>query len=239
MMMATGRFLAGILFTPPWREKAGDYRCEGVRGKQKRQSMVKKIGGPTQKAVPAPADVRALRRELTRLRARISELEATTDEDPLTGLLNRRGFDRELNRAFAFVRRYASTMALLYLDLDGFKAVNDKHGHAAGDQVLKRVVQLICGRVRASDVVARVGGDEFVVLMWNLKEHDAEARAEALEALVGAAVFEHEGKVLKLGVSISVSHLRPDELLAPFISRADERMYARKRARRSARPSAA
>jgi diguanylate cyclase (GGDEF)-like protein len=85
------------------------------------------------------AEIDALREELKEARARVAELETRVDEDPLTGLLNRRGFGRALERSLAFVRRYDATAALLYLDLDGFKPVNDVHGHAAGDWVLGRV----------------------------------------------------------------------------------------------------
>jgi diguanylate cyclase (GGDEF)-like protein len=184
---------------------------------------------------PEPEAMRALRRELAEARKRIAELEAHANEDPLTGLTNRRGFDRELERAFAFVRRYGTSVALLYCDLDRFKPINDTYGHEVGDAVLKEVVKLICGRVRASDVVARVGGDEFVILMWNLRELDAEARARALEKLVEETLLEAGGKRLKLGISIGLSYLQPQDTLADFMRRGDEAMYARKRERETGR----
>jgi diguanylate cyclase (GGDEF)-like protein len=179
--------------------------------------------------------MRALRRELAEARKRIAELEAHANEDPLTGLLNRRGFDKELERAFAFVRRYGTSVALLYLDLDGFKPINDTHGHGVGDAVLKEVVRLICGKVRASDVVARVGGDEFAILMWNLRELDAETRARALEKLVEETPLDCGGKRLKFGVSIGLSYLKAQDTLKDFMRRGDEAMYARKRERKAGR----
>jgi diguanylate cyclase (GGDEF)-like protein len=188
-----------------------------------------------ERRAPVSDDIKALRRELVAARKRITELEAHANEDPLTGLLNRRGFERELDRAFAFVRRYGTSVALLYLDLDGFKPINDTHGHGVGDLVLKEVVRLVCSKVRASDVVARVGGDEFVVLMWNLREADAETRARALEELVEKTPFDCGGKRLKFGVSIGLSYLRPEDTLKDFVRRGDEAMYARKRERRAAR----
>jgi diguanylate cyclase (GGDEF)-like protein len=182
-----------------------------------------------------PEATRALRRELAEARKRIAELEAHANEDPLTGLLNRRGFDKELERAFAFVRRYGTSVALLYCDLDRFKPINDIHGHGVGDAVLKEVVRLICGKVRASDVVARVGGDEFAILMWNLRERDAEARARALEKLVEETPFDCGSKRLQLGVSIGLSYLQQQDTLKDFARRGDEAMYARKRERKAAR----
>ena len=114
------------------------------------------------------AEVERLERELAAARSQMAALEARADVDPLTDVLNRRGFERELKRSLAYVKRYGPSAALLYLDLDGFKAVNDRHGHAAGDAVLKAVAMVLSRHVRASDVVARLGGDEFAVLLWNI-----------------------------------------------------------------------
>jgi diguanylate cyclase (GGDEF)-like protein len=111
------------------------------------------------------AEVDALAAQLEVSRARISELEARIDIDPLTDILNRRGFERELKRSLAYVKRYGTSVALVYVDLDGFKPVNDHHGHAAGDTVLKAIAAALVRNVRASDVVARIGGDEFAVLL--------------------------------------------------------------------------
>jgi len=173
-----------------------------------------------------------LKEELARARARVAELESRVDEDPLTGLLNRRGFERALDRALAYVRRYGATAALLFLDLDGFKTVNDRHGHAAGDWALGRVARLILGHVRASDVVARIGGDEIVALLWNLRADQAEAKARVLEDLIAASPFEQNGKRLTLGLSAGFTMLASGDSAAAALARADAAMYARKRERR-------
>ena len=111
------------------------------------------------------AEVDALAAQLQDSRARILDLEARVDVDPLTDVLNRRGFERELKRSLAYVKRYGTSAALIYIDLDGFKPVNDRHGHGAGDAVLKAIAAALLRNVRASDVVARIGGDEFAVLL--------------------------------------------------------------------------
>ncbi len=116
---------------------------------------------------------------MRRARAQLAELTARAEIDPLTDILNRRGFERELKRSLAYVKRYGTSAALVYLDLDGFKHVNDRHGHAAGDAVLKAVAMVLNRHVRASDLVARLGGDEFVVLLWNCSEAAAQAKAQA------------------------------------------------------------
>ena len=119
-------------------------------------------------ALRLAAEVERLELELAAARSEIVALAAHVDTDPLTGVLNRRGFERELKRALAYLKRYDTSAALLFVDLDRFKAINDSHGHAAGDAVLRAVAMVIARQVRASDLVARLGGDEFVVLLWNL-----------------------------------------------------------------------
>src|SRR5262249_12118920 len=113
-------------------------------------------------------------------------LENRIDVDPLTQTFNRRGFERALTRSLAYVKRYQAAAALVYVDLDEFKPVNDRHGHAAGDAVLKAVSAALQGEVRASDIVARIGGDEFAVLLWNVTEADALGKGAALEKAIYA-----------------------------------------------------
>ncbi len=177
-------------------------------------------------------EVDRLSAELARAEARIAELEARADIDPLLEVLNRRGFERELDRSLAFVRRYGSQAALLFIDLDGFKAVNDAHGHAAGDALLKEVARTLAEHVRASDVVGRLGGDEFGVLMWNIGEWQARAKARELEAEIAATKLAHGGAVLAVGASAGMVMLSPEASPVSAIDAADCAMYARKRERR-------
>ena len=119
------------------------------------------------------ATVRRLKAQLARTQAQIEELQASADTDFLLGIPNRRGFERELNRAIAYIKRYRAGGALVVLDVDRLKPINDAFGHAAGDRVLKAVVATLLAQVRASDMVGRLGGDEFALLLWNLSETDA------------------------------------------------------------------
>ena len=127
------------------------------------------------------AENERLKRELAVARARVGELEARADIDPLLDILNRRGFERELKRALSHVKRYGTQAALMFVDLDGFKGINDRYGHAAGDVLLKAVARELIGHVRASDVVGRIGGDEFGVIVWRVEEPQAVAKARELE----------------------------------------------------------
>jgi diguanylate cyclase (GGDEF)-like protein len=178
------------------------------------------------------AEVERLAAELQASRARINELEARIDVDPLTETLNRRGFERELKRSLAYVKRYGVSAALIYLDLDEFKPVNDRHGHAAGDAVLKAIAVKLIRHVRASDVVARIGGDEFVVLLWNVSGSDAAAKAAALEAAVYATPVRWGASTLVVGASAGVALIGPLDAPTEVLARADAAMYARKAERR-------
>src|SRR5262249_12777595 len=138
-----------------------------------------------------PSELAVLLSEIDRLQAelkveqeKVRALEASVDIDALTNVFNRRGFDRELKRSLAYVKRYWTRPALIYVDLDGFKPVNDTHGHAAGDAILQAVAGKLASGVRASDTVARLGGDEFGMILWNLSEADAAAKTWALEVAV-------------------------------------------------------
>jgi diguanylate cyclase (GGDEF)-like protein len=177
-------------------------------------------------------EIERLNAALKAEQARSAALEASADTDALTEVFNRRGFDRELRRTLAYIKRYWTRAALVYIDLDGFKPVNDRHGHAAGDAILKAVASALMRSVRASDTVARLGGDEFAVILWNLSEADAAAKAFALEAAIAEVALAWETEMLSVDASIGLSMLGPDDELADALARADRAMYARKAQRK-------
>jgi len=209
--------------------------------KSSRLQAGKHAGAEPPKASRAPsraivmrlaAEVDALAAQLQDSRARILDLEARVDVDPLTDVLNRRGFERELKRSLAYVKRYGTSAALIFIDLDGFKPVNDRHGHGAGDVVLKAIAAALVRNVRASDVVARLGGDEFAVLLWNVNGANAGAKASALEAAVYGTPVRWNASTLVVGASAGVALLGALDAPADVIARADAAMYARKDERR-------
>src|SRR5262249_27049494 len=145
---------------------------------------------------------------------------------------NRRGFEHELKRAVAYIKRYRASGALILLDVDRLKPINDAFGHAAGDQVLKAITQVLTRQVRASDVVGRLGGDEFALLLWNLSETDARAKAAALEADIDQLTFAFGGKNVTAGASAGVAVLGPHSEAGRALQEADGAMYMRKAQRR-------
>jgi diguanylate cyclase (GGDEF)-like protein len=159
-------------------------------------------------------------------------LQASAETDFLLGIANRRGFERELNRAIAYIKRYRANGALIVLDVDRLKPINDAFGHAAGDAVLKAIVAALARQVRSSDVVGRLGGDEFAVLLWNLSETDARAKAAVLEEAVDQLSLVFRGRTVKAGASAGVAILGPHAEAGKALEEADSAMYVRKAQRR-------
>jgi diguanylate cyclase (GGDEF)-like protein len=155
-------------------------------------------------------------------------LQEMAHSDSLTGLANHAFFHHQLEHTTALARRNATTFALLYLDLDKFKAVNDTHGHEIGDRLLKAFAQRIKGVLREADVVARLGGDEFAVTLENLPDRSA---AHAIAAkLVSAmrAPFVFDAIEITVGTSIGVAFSSPDTSAQELVRRADQAMYRAK-----------
>lgn len=186
----------------------------------------------------ARRQVAALKAELAASQARIDELQAWADTDFLLNIYNRRGFERELDRSIAYIRRYKAGGALIVLDVDRLKPINDTFGHAAGDIVLKGVVAVLMRHVRSSDVVGRLGGDEFGLLLWNLTQADAQAKAAALEQAIDQLTFVFKGRPVVAGASAGVALIGAADSAADVMEAADRAMYARKALRRGGRAQA-
>jgi diguanylate cyclase (GGDEF)-like protein len=188
--------------------------------------------GRVSAAAEAKATIRRLRGELTRARKQIEELQASADTDFLLSIPNRRGFERELARAVAYIKRYRASGALIVLDVDRLKPINDSFGHAAGDQVLKAIVAVLTSQVRSSDIVGRLGGDEFALLLWNLGEADAKAKAAALEETIDRLTFQFGGSTITAGASAGIAMLGSHAEAGRVLEDADSAMYLRKAQRR-------
>lgn len=174
-----------------------------------------------------------LKTEVGRLKARLDEAEGLADRDTLTPLLNRRAFVRELGRARTFAQRYGFPASLVYFDLDGFKGLNDRLGHAAGDAALQVVAERLTAHVRDSDVVGRMGGDEFAVVLVQADLATAEIKAAALAEAIEGDLGLPGDPTARLRVSYGVRELGADDDAETLIAEADAAMFTAKRSRRT------
>lgn len=162
------------------------------------------------------------------------QLRQRAFSDPLTGLANRLLLRERLEHAVARSPRASGRVALLFVDLDGFKAVNDEFGHAAGDRLLRAIAERLGGEVRAADTLARVGGDEFVVLLEDLRDPKSAARLAERLALALDAPFELGGRAVRVAASVGLAVQQPGQDAEALLEEADRAMYAAKRAARPA-----
>lgn len=169
------------------------------------------------------------------LRSRIEELERLVDTDTLTPLPNRRRFVREVERAVAQGRRYGGEAWLMFVDLDSLKLINDTFGHLAGDAAIIHVAEILGRQLRVGDTVARIGGDEFGLLLERIDRTAAYEKASQLIATVREARLLFNGQQAPLGISIGLARLEAGDSAADIIARADRAMYAGRAQLRSAR----
>ncbi|HSD21342.1 MAG TPA: GGDEF domain-containing protein [Anaeromyxobacter sp.] len=162
----------------------------------------------------------------------LEALAALARRDPLTGLANRRAFEEALAREVARAARDEAPLAVIALDVDHFKRVNDAYGHAAGDEVLAEVAARAAHALRAGDLLARVGGEEFAALLPGASLEAAAEAAERVRARIGAAPIVAGEARLAVTVSAGLAALAPGEEGAALLARADGRLYAAKRAGR-------
>jgi diguanylate cyclase (GGDEF)-like protein len=142
----------------------------------------------------------------------------------LTGLSNRRVFDERIKGMMEGARRYKRPLTMLSMDLDHFKDINDTHGHQAGDEVLKSVAKVLTEAVRSTDLLVRMGGDEFLLVLDNTDKINAQVLAERLCLAIDRLNVRADKKV-KLGVSIGLAQLRKSETLSQWLERADDILY--------------
>lgn len=188
-------------------------------------------------AIEALSDeVLSLRKEREALQAALSESELLADRDTLCPVFNRRAFERELSREIALSQRYGTPLSLIYADLDRFKLINDRFGHATGDTVIKHVAQTLLDSVRQTDIVGRLGGDEFAIALTHASLPDCLAKAAALEELVdGLTVRDGQNSHLepvRLGASFGSVEWQRGMSMAQLIALADETMFRVKAQRR-------
>jgi diguanylate cyclase (GGDEF)-like protein len=170
-------------------------------------------------------EIARLRADIARLESRVEELDRLAHQDPLVPLFNRRGMLRELEMMIARHERHGTPAAMLFVDLNDLKLLNDEHGHVGGDAALVNVAEKLLAGTRANDCVARLGGDEFCVLLDHADEKSALETAERLVDAIAGNEFLFEGTPIPLSVAIGVTLIETGDAPATVLARADKAMY--------------
>ncbi len=163
---------------------------------------------------------------------RIAELEHLATTDPLTRVMNRRGFEDRLTHELQVARRHGVGGVLIFVDLDGFKPINDTLGHAAGDQVLVTVANLLKGHIRTTDYLGRMGGDEFAILLPRSNKRNGLRRAEELDRKLNNAYAPWNNQQIAIRASCGVHMYSAQAEMAQLLEAADEAMYKIKQERK-------
>lgn len=192
--------------------------------------MTKPSGMTSDDPATLRAEVLRLRGEVARLERQVGELDRLAHLDALVPLPNRRGFERQLTKLIDRASRYGDAGALLFVDVDGLKMVNDSFGHEAGDAALIHVAQVLTSGIRQSDCVGRFGGDEFAVLLERVDLAQASETAARLANRIAGSSFTHEGQSIPLSAAIGIAEIRADDSAEAVIARADRAMYEQKAA---------
>ncbi|HXG98835.1 MAG TPA: GGDEF domain-containing protein [Sphingomicrobium sp.] len=170
-------------------------------------------------------EIMQLRGQIARLEAEVRELDRLAHLDPLVPLYNRRGMMRELDLIISRHSQNGTPAAMLFVDLDGLKALNDGFGHAGGDAALIHVAEQLLAGVRSTDCVARLGGDEFCILLDNADEASAIETARRLVNAISANEIMFEGVPMPLSVAIGLTLVEPGDSATTILARADQAMY--------------
>jgi len=169
-----------------------------------------------------------LRNENQTLRQKLRELKLTANTDPLLPLYNRRAFVSEIERAQAVLDRYDISSSVIFFDLNDFKQINDRYGHATGDDVLLAVSDVLLAGVRDCDMVARLGGDEFGILLFKTDAEVATAKATVLAMRLSECKIKTPNGTISVSAAWGVSQCDTESGADQIISRADRAMYLAK-----------
>ena len=175
-------------------------------------------------------EIARLRADVARLESRVAQLDRDAHRDALVPVANRRGLVRQLDMLIARRDRFNTPAALLFVDVDGLKHLNDSFGHSAGDAALVYLAQLMVDGVRQTDLVARLGGDEFAILLDHADEPSAMDTANRLVNAIADSDFMHQGQPLPLSVAIGITAIEKGDSPEAVLDRADQEMYRDKAA---------
>lgn len=228
------------LFSPPQRQVVADLLAESNTGSSARRHVTLEDADRGRRVIELSkspvADyggepiVILMLQDVTDMQNALEHMSHNASHDTLTGLINRREFQARLEMALETARRRNDRHVLCYMDLDGFKTVNDSAGHQAGDEMLRQVAELMKRSCRERDFLARWGGDEFVLLLEHCAINDAERVARVLLDQVTSFDFEWQGRIYRVGISIGIAPVGCDaQRIDQVLTAADEACYTAKR----------
>ncbi|MEF3254801.1 MAG: GGDEF domain-containing protein [Deferribacterales bacterium] len=168
-------------------------------------------------------------KEIIKLKREVEKYKMESVMDPLTGLYNRRFFDRKITEEIERCKRYGATFSILFLDIDDFKKINDTYGHVVGDFVLKYLAEILRSELRKSDSAFRYGGEEMVILLTETSLESALKFANRLLEMVRNTVFKYKEEELKITISVGVAEYKAGDSLDSLTNRADAAMYRAKK----------
>lgn len=200
-------------------------RCELLREAQE-------ANDPNTIVVKALEYAAEAEQRISSLSARVRTLESLAKTDELSGLLNRRGFYDVIRRELLSAIRYEETGVLAYIDLDDFKQINDTHGHAAGDEVLRTVGRQLGTNIRATDFAARLGGDEFAILFVRADHIPARERARVMLSELNSLTVPWKRKTINVSASMGLANYDNETAFEELMARSDRAMYRNKRSTR-------
>jgi diguanylate cyclase (GGDEF)-like protein len=180
-----------------------------------------------------PAYAASAEQHIAEQQSRIQELENLSTTDELTGLANRRALRDFMHRTISSARRYNEQGVLAFLDLENFKAINDTHGHDAGDRMLQKLAEILVTNLRSTDFVARLGGDEFVFVLQKADQKQAIARAHKIRELISQCSINAPRSQIKISASMGLAIYDAQSTFESVMRAADEAMYKDKTARKA------
>lgn len=204
-------------------------KTDTISSMMRRRQAAEPVENPASDYDRLLSEYRMLQEMFEKQKKMIGALEVDAMSDPLTGLANRRTFERELERSLSTARRYNRTHAVLLVDVNDFKSINDRLGHVAGDTVLCHIARLIRQNIRPTDIAARLGGDEFCIILNELRAiENAETRASSIAETISHTPCIGEKNTVHVSVSIGCAVFGADDEADDIMERADKSMYAGK-----------
>ena len=182
-------------------------------------------------------EVESLRAEVERANSRLAHMERLADQDTLVPIPNRRAFVREMSRVISYNQRYDAVSSLVYFDLNDFKQINDQHGHAAGDATLLHVAKTLADNLRESDMLGRLGGDEFGVILSHTDSAQAMVKGRQLAQAIMDTPVEHGSAKLTITASYGITTFKKGQSAQDAMDAADRAMYEQKNSRKTSRAS--